>query len=67
LGHAPDNDPVLWTSEPVEINKDLLKYDFTYVHDTESVENARFTIKFGDRHSEVILDDIKMVGTRPME
>jgi len=67
LGHAPHNEPVLWTSEPVEINTDLLRYEFTYVHETESVENTRFTVIFSDRHSEIILDDIKMVGSRPQK
>ncbi len=65
LGYA-GNDPVLWTSDPVEIHGDLQKYEFTYVHDSESVENARFSIIFGDRHSEVILDEIKLVGSRSL-
>ena len=59
------NDPVLWTSDPVKIDGDLQKYEFSYVHNSESVENARFSIIFGDRHSEVILDEIKLVGSRP--
>ena len=64
LGEA-DNDLALWTSEPVEIDSDLKKYELTYVHEKESVENARFSIIFSDRHSEVILDDIKLIGARP--
>ncbi|MBC9888672.1 MAG: cellulase family glycosylhydrolase [Opitutae bacterium] len=60
-----NNDIVLWRSEPVEIDSDLKKYELTYVHETESVANARFSIIFSDRHSEVILDDIKLVGARP--
>ena len=64
LGEA-GKDLALWTSEPVEIDSDLKKYELSYVHDTESVENARFSIIFSERHSEVILDDIKLVGARP--
>ncbi len=64
LGHG-GGDPVLWTSESVAIDSDLKKFELSYVHDTESVENGRFSIIFGDRHSEVILDDIKLVGARP--
>ena len=66
LGNA-DNDPVLWRSEPVEIDKDLTKYEFTYVHEGDSIENARLSIFFADRHSEVILDEIRLVGTRPQQ
>ena len=65
LGYA-GNDPVLWTSDPVEIHGDLQKYELTYAHESESVENARFSIIFGDRHSEVILDEIKLVGSRSL-
>ena len=64
LGNA-NNNPVLWTSDPVEINTDLIKYEFTYVHETESVDNARFSIIFSDRHSEIILDEIKLIGSQP--
>lgn len=64
LGHA-GGDPVLWTSESVAIDSDLKKFELSYVHETESVENGRFSIIFGDRHSEVILDDIKLIGARP--
>jgi hypothetical protein len=64
LGNA-GGDPVLWTSEPVEINSDLVKYEFTYLHEAESVENARFSIVFSDRHSTVLLDNIKLIGSRP--
>lgn len=65
LGIAPDNETVLWTSEQVEINAELSKYEFTYRHDSESVEDVRFSIIFSERHSEIILDNIKMVGSRP--
>jgi hypothetical protein len=64
LGNA-GNDPVVWTSEPVDLNTDLQKYEFNYVHEGESIDNARFSIIFADRHSEVILDEIRLVGTRP--
>lgn len=67
LGVAPKNETVLWTSEQVEINTELTKYEFSYRHESKSVENVRFSIYFSDRHSEIILDDIKMVGTRPQE
>jgi len=65
LGVAPENKTVLWTSEQVEINTELTKYEFTYTHESESVENVRFSILFTERHSEIILDDIKLRGTRP--
>ena len=55
---------MLWTSDPVEINKDLVRYELTYKHEAETVENARFSIIFTERHSEIILDDIKLIGTR---
>lgn len=64
LGHAGGG-TILWTSESVAIDSNLKKYELNYVHEAESVENGRFSIIFGDRHSEVILDDIKLVGTRP--
>ena len=65
LGVAPKNDRILWTSEPVRINTELTKYTFTYKHKTESIEDVRFSILFTERHSEIILDDIKLRGTRP--
>ena len=65
LGVAPDNEPVLWNSEQVEINTELTKYEFTYKHESKSVEDVRFSILFTERHSEIILDDIKFRGTRP--
>ena len=65
LGVAPDNEPVLWKSEQVEINTELTKYEFTYTHESKSVEDVRFSILFTERHSEIILDDIKFRGTRP--
>tara|TARA_Y100000588_G_scaffold102732_1_gene111811 strand:- start:1712 stop:3187 length:1476 start_codon:yes stop_codon:yes gene_type:complete len=64
LGDA-ENEPILWTSEPVEIDTELKKYELNYVHDTASVDNARFSIIFSDRHSQIILDDIKLVGSLP--
>ena len=67
LGIAPDNEIILWTSDLIEINTELKKYKLTYTHDSESVENVRFSIIFSERHSEVILDDIKLVGTRSKE
>ncbi|MAI17218.1 MAG: hypothetical protein CMH04_00985 [Marinovum sp.] len=65
LGLAPENKKVLYTSDQVEIDTELTKYEFTYTHKTESVENARFSIIFSERHSEVILDEIKLIGERP--
>lgn len=65
LGVAPDNAPVLWTSEQVEINTQLTKYEFSYKHESESVEDVRFSILFSERHSEIILDEIKLRGIRP--
>ena len=65
LGVAPDNETILFTSEKIEINTELTKYEFMYKHDTETVEDARFSILFTDRHSEIILDDIKLRGKRP--
>ncbi len=67
LGAAPKNETVLWTSDEVEINTALTKYEFSYKHTAESVENVRFSIIFSERHSEIILDDIKMIGTRPQQ
>mgnify|MGYP003322317749 CR=1 FL=1 len=61
LGHA-GGDPVLWTSEAVDLGADLKKYEFSYLHNTDSVETGRLTIVFGDRHSEVILDEIKTLS-----
>lgn len=65
LGVAPDNETILYTSEKVAIDTELTKYEFTYKHETETVDDARFSIFFTERHSEIILDDIKMSGTRP--
>jgi hypothetical protein len=65
LGVAPENETVLWTSEQVEINTELTKYEFTYKHDSTTVDNVRFSIIFSERHSEIILDEIKLIGTRP--
>lgn len=65
LGVAPDNEEILFQSELVEIDSELRKYEFTYTHEGESVEDLRFSIVFTERHSEIILDDIKLRGTRP--
>ncbi len=65
LGVAPDNVIILWTSDQVEINTELTKYEFTYIHESKSVEDVRFSFLFTERHSEIIFDDIKLRGTRP--
>ncbi len=67
LGVAPTNETILWTSNEVEINTELSKYEFSYKHNSGPVENVRFSIIFSERHSEIILDDIKMVGSRPQQ
>lgn len=56
---------LLWSSKSFEINNELTKYEFTYTHKDTSVDNARFSIIFSDRHSEVILDEIKLIGKQP--
>jgi len=65
LGHAPDNDPVIWTSEEVTADSDLQKHELEYVHAAQSVRNVRFSFNFLDRHSEIILDQIELRGRRP--
>jgi len=65
LGTAPDNKTIFYTSDKIEINTELTKYELTYKHKTKSVDDVRFSIIFTDRHSEIILDDIKFRGTRP--
>ena len=64
LGHAPENDPVVWTSEPVQISENLKKYELTYVHNSQSIKNVRFSILFDDFDYQVILDRIKMRSRR---
>ena len=64
FGHAPDNDPVVWTSTPVQITTDFKEYELTYVHDSGSVDSARFSVLFEDPHCEIILDDIKLRSSR---
>tara|TARA_Y200000002_G_scaffold187550_1_gene154831 strand:+ start:3110 stop:4651 length:1542 start_codon:yes stop_codon:yes gene_type:complete len=65
LGLAPDNEVILWDSDIIEINTELTKYQFTYTHTAGSEEDVRLSFIFSDRHSEIILDDIKFRGTRP--
>lgn len=65
LGHAPDNDPVIWTSEEITLDSKLQKYEFEYEHAAQSVSNVRFSFTFLDRHSEIILDQIELRGQRP--
>jgi endoglucanase len=62
LGHAPENDPVIWTSEEITVDSNLKKYELEYEHDTPSVNNVRFSFIFLDRHSELILDQIELCG-----
>jgi len=62
LGHAPENDPVIWTSEEITVDSNLKKYELEYEHDTLSVNNVRFSFIFLDRHSELILDQIELCG-----
>jgi hypothetical protein len=38
LGHAPDNDPVIWTSEEITIDSTLKKYELEYEHAASSVD-----------------------------
>jgi len=65
LGHAPDNDPVIWTSEEITLDSTLGKYELDYEHAAQSVSNVRFSFIFLDRHSEIILDQIELRGRRP--
>ena len=65
LGHAPHNEPVIWTSDEVSIDSKLQKYELEYDHAVPSVSNVRFSFIFLDRHSEVILDQIELRGRRP--
>lgn len=64
LGHAPDNNPVIWTSDTVTVDDELKPYGLTYEHATPSVRNVRFSFNFLDRHSQIILDDIELRGGR---
>ena len=64
LGHAPDNDPVIWTSEEITVDGKLKKYELEYEHAVQSVRNVRFSFNFLDRHSEIILDQIELRGRR---
>ena len=65
LGHAPDNDPIIWTSEEITVDSTLKRYELEYQHAAPSVNNVRFSFIFLDRHSEVILDQIELRGRRP--
>jgi hypothetical protein len=65
LGHAPHNEPVIWTSGEIPIDSRLQKYELEYEHDVTSVGNVRFSFIFLDRHSEVVLDQIELRGRRP--
>lgn len=65
LGHAPENDPVIWTSEEITVDSKLKKYELEYEHAVQSVRNVRFSFIFLDRHSEIVLDQIELRGRRP--
>lgn len=65
LGHAPENDPVIWTSEEITVDSKLKKYELEYEHAVQSVRNVRFSFIFIDRHSEILLDQIELRGRRP--
>ena len=65
LGHAPNNDPIIWTSEEITVDSTLKRYELEYQHAAPSVNNVRFSFIFLDRHSEVILDQIELRGRRP--
>tara|TARA_Y100001978_G_scaffold201330_1_gene219445 strand:+ start:6326 stop:7801 length:1476 start_codon:yes stop_codon:yes gene_type:complete len=65
LGHAPENDPIIWTSDEITVDPELTKYELEYIHDIASVRNVRFSFNFVDRHSEIILDQIELRGRRP--
>ena len=65
LGYAPDNDPIIWTSEEITVDSTLKRYELEYQHAASSVNNVRFSFIFLDRHSEVILDQIELLGRRP--
>ena len=65
LGHAPDNDPVIWTSEEITVDNELKIVELEYEHAVHSVRNVRFSFNFLDRHSEIILDQIELRGRRP--
>ena len=65
LGHAPDNEPVIWTSGELAVYTTLQKYELEYDHAVSSVNNVRFSFIFLDRHSEVILDQVELCGRRP--
>ncbi|MBI9104871.1 MAG: cellulase family glycosylhydrolase [Spirochaetales bacterium] len=64
LGHAPENEPVVWTSDVVVLDDELKRFEMTYDHKLESVHNVRFSFNFLDRHSEIILDQIELRGSR---
>ena len=64
LGHAPNNDPIIWTSEEITVDSTLKRYELEYQHAAPSVNNVRFSFIFLDRHSEVILDQIELRGRR---
>ena len=65
LGHAPDNELVIWTSEEITHHSELKQYELKYSHSIDSVRNVRFSFNFLDRHSEIILDQIEFRGRRP--
>jgi hypothetical protein len=65
LGHAPHNEPVIWTSGEISVDSKLQKYELEYEHAVSSVSNVRFSFNFLDRHSEVVLDQIELRGRRP--
>ena len=65
LGHAPENEPIIWTSDEITVDPELTQYELEYIHDIASVRNVRFSFNFVDRHSEIILDQIELRGRRP--
>ena len=65
LGQAPDNEPIIWTSEEIRVDSTLNKYEIKYQHSIPSVHNVRFSFIFLDRHSEIILDQIELRGHKP--
>jgi hypothetical protein len=64
LGHAPENDPIIWMSDEIQVDDTLQNYELEYEHVSESARNVRFSLNFLDRHSEVILDRIVLRGRR---
>ena len=67
LGCAPENAPVIWTSEKIVVDSILRKYQLAYEHSDGSVRNVRFSFVFLDRHSEIILDKIDFRGQRRVQ